>query len=92
MEFKVRNMISSNGNIVPNQFIIKTNNKTYFQSYDVIVAVRDNKSNKVTLDKTYYNYSKTTSKYRNSFLNVDSKEFNNNLKNKMYSLRDLNKQ
>ena len=37
---KVRNMISSNGNAVANQFEIETDDATYLQSYDSIIAKR----------------------------------------------------
>ena len=45
---KVSNMYSNNGNQVPNQFIIDNGDKTLFQSYKTIVAVKEN--GKVTLD------------------------------------------
>ena len=35
---KVKNMVSANGNFVPNQFIIKNGDTVWFQSYDTIVA------------------------------------------------------
>ena len=45
---KVSNMFSSNGNQVPNQFIIDNGNKKVFQSYNTIVAIKEN--GKVILD------------------------------------------
>ena len=38
MKVKVKNMASSNGNDVPNQFIIETDEGTYFQSHQSIIA------------------------------------------------------
>lgn len=87
---KVENMISHNGNKVPNQFIItdKKGNR-YFQSYDTIIAKIDKKGS-VTLDKEKWNYSSTTSKYRNLFLGEDTKETKEKIKNKIYKLKNLN--
>ena len=63
---KVRNMRSPRTGIeVANQFIIEYGGQTIFQSYDVIIAIKDGR--KIVLDKNYWNYSKTTSKYRNEF-------------------------
>ena len=64
---KVYNMTSNNGNKVSNQFIIEDKNKTYFQSYNSIIVL--NKNGKITLDSYYWDYSVTTGKYRNQFLN-----------------------
>ena len=85
---RVQNMISSKGNSVPNQFIITDNGTTYFQSYDTIIV-------KVTkdcifLDENYWNYSITTSKYRNLFLGETKKETEKKIKKGTYVLTDLN--
>ena len=69
---KVCNMVSSNGNKVPNQFIIKTDKGTYFQSYDSII-VFEPLEGKTQLDKHLWDYSKTTGKYRNIFLSESKK-------------------
>ena len=69
MEVMVRNMISSNGNTVPNQFIIHTKTATYFQSYRTLIIKRNDRNGKIYLDKNKWNYSVTTGKYRNQFLN-----------------------
>ena len=55
---KVSNMFSSNGNQVPNQFIIDNGNKTVFQSYKTIVAIKEN--GKVTLDSNALNNTGVT--------------------------------
>lgn len=64
---RVENLYSSNGNKVANQFRIEANWLTTFQSYnsEIITIDRLTKVIKVGAD---YNYSTTTSKYRNSFL------------------------
>jgi|TARA_R110001599_G_C12024057_1_gene639341 hypothetical protein len=81
---QVENMKSSNGNKVANQFVITTeeqgNKVEYLQSYKTIIAkkIYDNLGCYVVetfLDENSYNYSVTTSKYRNLFLGVTSKDF-----------------
>jgi len=88
---KVENMTSSNGNDVPNQFIIKTKDGIYFQSYDSIIVFIRNKDRKIFLDKNYWDYSKTTGKYRNLFLGEIKKETEEKIKAGIYKLKDLNK-
>ncbi len=70
---KVRNMINSSGNAVKNQFIIDTDEGTYFQSYDSIIAYRPKGSTKIYLGQDW-EYSVTTGKYRNQFLGIDKAE------------------
>ena len=86
---KVYNMTSSQGNKIANQFEIYHNNNKYFQSYNSIIIKQTNK--KTYLDSYYYNYSRTTSKYRNIFLNEDTKTIEKKIKNKEYILTNLNK-
>lgn len=85
---KVKNMQSKNGNDVPNQFIIETEQGVYFQSYNSIIAL--NTGNVVYLDKNYWDYSRTTSKYRSLFLNETTQETRRKIENGMYILTDLN--
>jgi|688.fasta_scaffold291217_4 hypothetical protein len=89
---RVKNMTSPNGNFVANQFIIIDNNATYFQSYNSIIAKIEmiEGSKKVFLDEYYYNYSRTTSKYRNLFLGEITKEIERKIKEKEYILTNLN--
>jgi hypothetical protein len=89
---KVKNMTSPNGNFVANQFIIIDNNATYFQSYNSIIAKIEmiEGSKKVFLDEYYYNYSRTTSKYRNLFLGEVTKDIERKIKEKEYTLTNLN--
>lgn len=68
MKLSVKNMTSSNGNLVPNQFIIDDGNKTVFQSYNTIIAIRE--KGKVILDSNALEYSNTTLKYLKQFLNT----------------------
>lgn len=78
-----------NLNEVKNQFVITDNNGTrFFQSYNSIIC-KIEKGN-VTLDKRFWNYSKTTGKYRNIFLNETKKETEAKIKAGIYLLADLN--
>ena len=85
-------MTSSKGNKIANQFIIHTPEATYFQSYQSIIIKTTFEEGKrvVYLDEYYWNYSKTTSKYRNSFLGENSKIVEEKVKNGVYLLTNLN--
>ena len=72
----VSNMAGQSGN-VPNQFIIKYENGTIFQSYESIIAVKCN--GLYLTDK--HDYSATTNKYCLQFTNYTKKERNQGLEN-----------
>lgn len=86
---KIENMINNKGNTVKNQFIIHTNDGVYFQSYKSIIAFIDNRDN-VYLDSYYWDYSVTTSKYRNQFLKTDTQDTKKGIAEGMIKLVDLN--
>ena len=86
---KVRNMMSNNGNFIPNQFEIYTNGGRYFQSYNSTIVFIDNKG-KVFLDENDWDYSRTTGKYRNIFLGENMSETRKKIKTGDYELIDLN--
>jgi hypothetical protein len=86
---KVENMTGSNGNDIPNQFIIRTDKGTYFQSYQSIIAFKAN-DRSIILDRDKWDYSKTTGKYRNQFLGETKKETEAKIKDGTYKLDDLN--
>jgi len=90
---KTENMTSTNGNKVANQFII-TDDKTneYFQSYRSMIVKKDYEGEtvQVFLDQKYWNYSNTTGKYRNIFLNETIKDTKKKIKSGEYKLVDLN--
>lgn len=83
---KVENMTSPRGREVPNQFIIYTDEGTYFQSYNSIIAFIPNEG-KIELG-TDWDYSQTTGKYRNQFLNETKKETEQKLKDGTYILNE----
>jgi hypothetical protein len=85
---KVEQFSGSNGP-VKNQMIIRTSEGVFFQSYTSIIVFRPF-SGKIQLDVKYWDYSKTTSKYRNQFLNEDKKETQAKIDNGTYLLTDLN--
>jgi len=73
---------------VKNQFIIETGKGTIFYSYNTkIVAIIENQ---VYLDEKYWNYSRTTIKYRNMFLEESGKEIERKIKKGIYLLANLN--
>jgi len=98
---KVQNITGKNGRAVPNQFIISDEGRgangnfkkrEVFQSYDSIIVERiewDDRTD-IKLDATYWNYSRTTSKYRNQFLGETTKETEAKIKSGEYKLVDLN--
>ena len=77
-----------------NQFIItEDNGNEYFQSYDSIIVKKDYQDGTdfIHLDQKYWNYSKTTSKYRNQFLDETTKETQAKIDSGEYILTDLNR-
>lgn len=97
---KVTNITNNKGNKVANQFIVyDDNNNKYFQSYDSVIVKISNfiKNDKglplssITLDEKYWNYSVTTSKYRNIFLEETTKETQRKIDKGIYLLSNLNK-
>ena len=99
---KVKNFTNSKGNAIANQFIIEDDENPlsgncvqYFQSYNSIIVKRDKfragvKTRQVWLDAKYWNFSKTTGKYRNQFLGESKKETEAKIKSGEYKLADLN--
>jgi hypothetical protein len=93
---KVENIKSTRTNrSIPNQFIIRDQNKTYFQSYNSIIVKKTILCDQtlkpvIELDVNYWNYSMTTSKYRNQFLGESTKETMKKIKSGEYILTNLN--
>lgn len=94
MKVKVQSMTSPRtGNSVANQFIINTPDATYFQSYDSVIVKQEytkHDGRKTYLDETFWNYSRTTSKYRSEFLNESTSETKAKIASGEYILMDLN--
>ena len=87
---RVENMTSPRtGKEVANQFIITDNQgNRYFQSYQTIIAKKERSTGKVWLNSNYWDYSATTSKYRNKFLGENKKETQRKIDNGTYTLVD----
>ena len=67
---RVYNMESArSGRPVANQFVIVDDNKLVFQSYDSMIVTIDKVTSTITFGQDC-NYSATTSKYRNQFLDM----------------------
>jgi len=103
---KVQNMTSSQGNPVPNQFIISNTIMSItfnqlsprrltgdvFQSYNSCIAFIPNSESmhSVYLDRDTWDYSVTTGKYRNQFLGENKAETQKKIDSGEYILTDLN--
>jgi len=67
---------------------IITDDQRILQSYGQTIAVVT--KDKVFLDKDKWNFSKTTNKYRNIFLEEDTATTKSKIENGQYTLIDLN--
>ena len=85
---KVSNITNSNGNKVPNQFLITGDGDVTFQSYESTILKIT--GGQVYLDTYYWDYSKTTSKYRNHVLRETTKETQAKINSGEYILTELN--
>ena len=86
----IENMTNENGNKVKNQFIIKeASGNVFFKSYDVLI-VQKCINGRLLLDKKYWDFSKTTRKYRNLFLGMDSETVKKKIANGDIELVSLN--
>ena len=87
---KVHQLTSpQSGAPVANQFEIETPKGLYFQSYKSIIAFKDN-NGKIKLDEYYWDYSRTTSRYLNRFLNMTGREIKLLIKEGIIKLTNLN--
>ena len=87
-KMKIKNLTSPKGNVVPNQYEIENGNTRFFQSYESNIVKIEN--GRTYLDVKYWNWSKTTSKYRNLFLGETTKETEFKIKTGQYTLVNLN--
>ena len=87
----VQNMHSTrSGRPVANQFIIRINRLTIFQSYTSIIAVTKWNMENILLDEKFHNYSVTTSKYLYQFLGMKRKGIDEMERAKTLIYTDLN--
>lgn len=90
MNIQVSNLVSDSGNNIANQFSIRTSKGSYFQSYDSMIAFVPYHGI-IQLDSNYWDYSRTTSKYRNRFLGLTTDQIKQRIKDKTIKLTNLNK-
>ena len=74
---------------VANQYIVYSKDYRTFQSYGKIIVAIDKRTRQVYLNRTYWDYSKTTSRYRAIFLGETTKETKVKIKSGEYILADL---
>lgn len=88
---KVNHMLSPKTNrAVANQFVINDDDgNTFFQSYNSIIVKKN--FDGVFLDVNTWNYSRTTTKYRNLFLGENTEATRKKINSGLYKLVDLNK-
>lgn len=97
---KVENVKNNEGRSIPNQFLIRDDEgNQFFQSYESIIAKipaghtgwkSEENNPKIELDAKTWDYSKTTGKYRNWFLNEKKADTEKKIKAGIYILKDLN--
>lgn len=87
---KVKNIQSNKGNDIANQFYICDTDLgiDYMQSYNSIIVKQE--QGKTYLDETYWNYSRTTSKYRSIFLGETKAQTQAKINSGEYILTNLN--
>ena len=91
---RVYNLTSSrSGSPVANQYEIITKDNYIFQSYNSIIAKVNRKTNQITLDDFYWDYSVTTFKYLRQFLDISlsKDEIKRNIDIGVYKTANLNK-
>ena len=93
MKTKVQNLTSNrSGRPVANQYEITTKDNYIFQSYNSIIAKVNRRTNQITLDDYYWDYSVTTLRYLKQFLNISltKDEIKRNIDIGMYKTSNLN--
>lgn len=66
----VTQLINSNGNPASNQFVINTEQGSYFQSYETLIAFKSHCGGGVVVTDSW-NFSNTTLKHLKIFLGTD---------------------
>ena len=86
---RVVQMTNDKGKAIANQMIVMIDGKRYFQSYNAVICEIDDDGN-VYLDPKFWDYSRTTSKYLNKFLGLDSGQVRDYLDQGLYQFKNLN--
>jgi len=85
---RIKQMENKKGQPIANQFLIFRDNGVFFQSYNSLIAYIGN-NGEIYLDNDNWDYSKTTAKYRNRFLNMTTREIKKLIKEGKIILTDL---
>ena len=94
----VEQMTSRSGNVVPNQVILSEMSGKTFVSYgSKIVYLSNNRGSdglplEIIVDETYWDYSRTTGKYRNEFMDMGVQEVRNHIKTGRIKVGNLNRE
>ena len=72
-----------------NQYQVNHQGAEWLVSYESNI-VYTNKNGKVFLDPKYYDYSRTTAKYRNQYLGMTSKQVQENIDLGIFKFKNLN--
>jgi hypothetical protein len=94
----VENMTSRSGNIVPNQVILSDMTGKTFVSYGskIVYQSKDRASDglplEIVMDDRYWDYSRTTGKYRNEFMNMGVQQVRDHIKTGRIKIGDLNRE
>lgn len=73
-----------------NYQIVKDNKESALFSYGTCIAIKNLKTDQVVLDENYWDFSHTTNKHRNLFLNEGIAETRKKIKSREYKLKNLN--
>ena len=88
---KVYNLTSPRSNRpVANQFMLEAPTGKYFQSYESVIAFVPDSGDSVQLDRKYWDYSRTTTKYLCQFLWETKKQIVAKINSGEYILTNLN--
>lgn len=73
-----------------NYQIVKDDKEKALFSYRTLITIQNIKTGEIVLDENYWNFSKTTNKHRNIFLNEGIAETRKKIKSGEYKLKNLN--
>ena len=94
----VEQMTSRSGNVVPNQTILSDMTGKTFVSYGskIVYQSKDRASDGLPLDiivdENYWDYSRTTGKYRNEFMNMGVQDVRDYIKEGRIQVGNLNRE
>lgn len=94
----VEQMTSRSGNVVPNQTILSDMTGKTFVSYGskIVYQSKDRASDglplEIIVDENYWDYSRTTGKYRNEFMNMGVQDVRDYIKEGRIQVGNLNRE